>query len=435
MTKKRFTDIASRKRLAYGALTIIVLFILGAHAVLRQFSIGGTKDFHHFYHAARAMWNGSDIYAATNGHYVYPPFLAFILQPLALMPEHIAAIIWIVLSGVFVFAAALISASEAARCWLRTGAQNDPSILWLIAAIATILIADKIHASFILGQTDCLMLLGFACTLSWMQRKPLLAGAIVGATASIKYLSLIFVPYFLIKKNFRAAFASIVAFSFFMALPAMQIGFARAGQYGAVALRGMGRMMGIIEAPKTAKILRVSMDRSISITSSVFRLTRSYGVPDLFAAMFLLCVFIAVMAAIVFMCRRNGVLIFRPARSDRHVANAVTSLEGAVLIFLALAFSPQTTARHMVLLLLINTVAIAVFLVQDAKAWRALLIITTALQVAVLSVSFRAIVAWRAVGGASWCALGLVLAIVWSGSRALSEDRRLHGSELPRISD
>jgi len=435
MTKKRFTNIASRKRLAYGALTIIVLFILGANAVLRQFSIGGTKDFQHFYHAARAMWNGSDIYAATNGHYVYPPFLAFILQPLALMPEHIAAIIWIVLSGVFVFAAALISASEAARCWLRTGAENDPSIPWLIAAIATILIADKIHASFILGQTDGLMLLGFACTLSWMQRKPLLAGAIVGATASIKYLSLIFVPYFLIKKNFRAAFASIVAFSFFMALPAMQIGFARAGQYGAVALRGMGRMMGIIEAPKTAKILRVSMDRSVSITSAVFRLTRSYGVPDLFAAMFLLCVFIAVMAAIVFMCRRNGVLIFRPARSDRHVANAVTSLEGAVLIFLALAFSPQTTARHMVLLLLINTVAIAVFLVQDAKASRALLIIATALQVAVLSVSFRAIVAWRAVGGASWCALGLVLAIVWSGSRALSEDRRLHGSELPRISD
>ena len=194
-------------------------------------------------------------------------------------------------------------------------------------------------------------------------------------------------------------------------------------------------MMGIMEAPKTAKILRVGMDRSVSITSSVFRLTRSYGLPDLLAAMLLVCVFVAVIAAIVFMCRRNGVPIFRPARSDRHVANAVTSLEGAVLIFLALAFSPQTTPRHMVLLLLINTVAIAVFLAQDAKASRALLIIAAALQVAVLSVSFRAIVAWRAVGGASWCALGLVLAIVWSGSRALSEDRRLHGSELPRISD
>src|SRR5260370_18439453 len=98
------------------------------------------------------------------------------------MPEVIAAIIWIVLSGVFVFAATLIAASEAARCWLRTGAQNDPSIPWLIAAIATILIADKIHASFILGQTDCLMLLGFASILSWMHRNPLLALGFVGPT-------------------------------------------------------------------------------------------------------------------------------------------------------------------------------------------------------------------------------------------------------------
>jgi hypothetical protein len=100
-----------------------------------------------------------------------------------------------------------------------------------------------------------------------------------------------------------------------------------------------------------------------------------------------------------------------------------------VLIFLALAFSPQTTARHMVLLLLINTVAIAVFLAQDAKASRALLIIAAALQVAVLSLSFHAIVAWRAVGGASWCALGLILAIGWSGSRALSENCRHRGKE------
>jgi hypothetical protein len=423
MTKTGFANAASRKRFVYGALTIVLLFTLGVHAVFRQFS-STTKDFHYFYRAAEAMWNGGDIYAASDGHYIYPPFLAFVLQPLALMPEHMAAIIWIVLSGVFVFAAALIAASEAARCWLRTGVQNDPSLPWLIAAIATLLIVDKIHASFILGQTDCLMLLGFACTLSWMQRKPLLAGAIVGATASIKYLSLIFVPYFLIKKNFRAAFGSIVAFSFFMALPAMQIGFAQAGRYTAIEFRGLGRMMGIIEAPKTVKILKVGMDRSVSITSGMFRVTRSNGLPDLLAAMLLVCVFVAVIAAIVFMCRRNGVPIFRPARSDRHVANAVTSLEGAVLIFLALAFSPQTTARHMVLLLLINTVAIAVFLTQDAKASRALLIIAAALQVAVLSLSFRAIVAWRAVGGASWCALGLILAIVWAGSRALSDERR-----------
>jgi hypothetical protein len=87
----------------------------------------------------------------------------------------------------------------------------------------------------------------------------------------------------------------------------------------------------------------------------------------------------------------------------------------------------------MVLLLLVNTVAIAVFLVQDAKAPRALLIIAVALQVAGLSVSSRAIAPWRRVGGASWCALGLILAIVWAGTRALSENCRHHGKENDRF--
>src|SRR5947207_15129895 len=119
MTKKRFADIASRKRLAYGAVTIIVLFILGAHAVFRQFS-SGTKDFHHFYRAAVAMWNGIDIYAAANGHYIYTPFLAFILQPLALMPEQIAATTWLVLSGMVNIAAALIGSRPAVGLWFVT---------------------------------------------------------------------------------------------------------------------------------------------------------------------------------------------------------------------------------------------------------------------------------------------------------------------------
>jgi hypothetical protein len=87
----------------------------------------------------------------------------------------------------------------------------------------------------------------------------------------------------------------------------------------------------------------------------------------------------------------------------------------------------------MALLLLINTVAIAVFLVQSEKAPRVLLIIAAALQVAVLSLSFRAIVAWRAVGGASWCALGLILAIVWAGSRAFSENCPHRGKENDRF--
>ena len=60
--------------------------------------------------------------------------------------------------------------------------------------------ADKIHIVFTQGQTDFVMLLGFACVLRWMERRPWLAGLAIGFIANIKYVSLIFVPYFLTRE-------------------------------------------------------------------------------------------------------------------------------------------------------------------------------------------------------------------------------------------
>jgi len=420
MTETKSDNTASRKRLAYGMVMVILLLGLIAHVVRLQVS-NGTGDFTYFYRAARAMRNGEDLYAATNGHYIYPPFLAFAFQPLTLVSEQTAAIIWTALSAVFVFAAALVAAKEVAVRWCRPDVAIDPSIPWAIAAIAMILFTDEIHMMFILGQTDCLMLLAFACALRWMDRKPLLAGIAIGATASIKYLSLIFVPYLLIKKNCRAALASTLAFVFFMALPATELGFTRAAQYTTAEFRGLGRMLGVITATKRVKILRVTMTRSVSITSAIFRLTRSQGLPDWLAGLLLLLVFAAIMTAIISLCRHHDVLLFRETKSDQPRANAVASLEWAVLIFLATTFSPQTTARHMVLLLLVSTVAVALLFAQKAKGARALLITVMALMVAGLSLPPIPIDSWRAISGPSWCAIALILAIMFVGSRTISE--------------
>ncbi len=133
-------------------------------------------------------------------------------------------------------------------------------------------------------------------------------------------------------------------------------------------------------------------------------------------------VFIVVIAVVVFICHRRGASIFRPERGGQHVAGkTVTSLEWAVLVFLAMTFSPQTTMRRMVLLLLIYTVAIGVFLAQNAKGSRTLLIIAVALTVAGLSFPQHRIEIWRIIGGPSWCAVALILTVVWAGSRAIFE--------------
>ena len=107
------------------------------------------------------------------------------------------------------------------------------------------LTVDKIRATFVLGQIDCFMLLGFALILRWNDRWPLGAGLAAGIAGNFKYMTLIFVPYFLIKRNYRAAAAAVLSFVFFLILPAVAVGLRTALGYASVALSGVGKLVGL----------------------------------------------------------------------------------------------------------------------------------------------------------------------------------------------
>jgi hypothetical protein len=410
-----------------GVLIITVLSVCGAHAV-RQFWAGEPGDFAYFYRAASAMWKGEDIYLAAQGRYIYPPFLAFIFQPLTLLSERTAATVWTTINAALIFIATLIASKEAAARWPRFANEGDVSLPWIIATAVTCLMVDKIRGTFALGQTDCLMLLGFACVLRWMERKPLLAGLAVGASANVKYLTLICVPYFLVKRNFKAAFAAILAFLCFLLLPGIEIGYEKLEYYLENSVGGLRRL--IVTAPAPIHVFHVTWGRSVSITSSVFRFTRSAALPDPVAVILVLLLFGGIMTAIVWIGRRHGVSLFRP-RQRKIEPDPVTHIEWAVAIFLAVAFSPQSTVRHMILLLLIYTVVIAIFLNETATTSRILLGGALALVVAALSLPFSIIGLahqrgnWQAIGGASWCALILILVTVWTGTRAITTKNKM----------
>jgi|tagenome__1003787_1003787.scaffolds.fasta_scaffold20945964_3 hypothetical protein len=405
----------------YGLLIITVLLVCGAHAV-RQFWNGDSGDFGYFYRAASAMSKGEDIYLATQGHYIYPPFLAFIFQPLTLLSERTAATIWTAINAALIFIAILIASRQAAARWPRLADEADVSLPWIIAAAVTCLMVDKIRGTLALGQTDCLMLLGFACVLRWMERRPMLAGLAVGASANVKYLTLICVPYFLVKRNYKAAFAAILAFLCFLLLPGIEVGYEKLVYYLASSVGGLTRL--IATTPAAIHVFNVTWDRSISLTSSVFRLTQSAALPHAAAVILLLLLFSGIMAAIVSIGRSHGVSLFR-RRQPKTETDPVTHIEWAVVVFFALAFSPQSTARHMVLVLLIYTVAMAIFIKETATISRILLGGALALVVAGLSLPFSTIglahqrTDWRAIGGPSWCVLILVLVIVWTGTHVI----------------
>jgi hypothetical protein len=273
----------SRKRFSAALFVILVVFIAsGLPTFLRTWS--GRKipdDFLVVYSAARAMSNQVDIYSGTAGMYIYSPFLAFIFQPLAMLPERAAAIVWLLLSASIIFAASLIAARKMTESWRLWQKETDPSIPWLISAAALLFSFAKIRSDFILGQTDCLIIAGLVGVLWWMDRHPALAGIAAGATANVKYLALIFVPYFLIKRNYRAAIASIVSFLFFFTLPALEVGLRSIKTYAIDALAVLSRVAGereLISLTATGRsdkpiVNSITWDHSVSLTSSILRMT------------------------------------------------------------------------------------------------------------------------------------------------------------------
>ena len=382
------------------------------------------------------MSNQMDIYTGTGGMYIYSPFLAFIFQPLAVLPERAAANVWLVLSATIIVAGSIIAARKVSESWRLSPKKNDSSVSWVISATALLLSCAKIRSDFYLGQTDCLIIIGLAGVLWWMDRQPLLAGLAAGATANVKYLALIFVPYFLIKRNYRAAIAAIVSFLFFFALPVVEVGLRSIKIYAinatAVLTKVVGgtELMNLAAAGRSQKpvVNSAAWSNSVSLTSSVVRFTRSHEISDFIAVTLIVVLFAAVITSIVLIGRQSGVDLLKPttARTTSKHGDAA-SIEWAALIVLALVFSPQTTSRHMIMLILVYTVGMGIFFAQRRTSLRILLIVLMVATALALSLPFREtgfhpwLITLKSMGVASWCALLLILLMAWVGNRAISE--------------
>src|SRR5713101_5487623 len=376
----RFTSLA--------AIFVIALVLITGAAPTLVGVLSGKKsldDFHVVYSGARAMLDHAEIDAATNRMYIYSPFIAFVFQPLALLPERGSAIAWLILTAIIILAATIIASRKIAATWHLLPPDADRSIPWLVSAGALLLSFEKIRSDFILGQIDCLILLGLTLIFCWMDGRPRFAAIAVGATANFKYLALIFVPYFLIKRNYRAAIASIGWFAFFFTLPALEVGSRLLGHYAMNAV----------------------------------------------AAIVVALLFTAIVAGLVWIGRYYDVDLLRYGAAKHKGARAQTnSIEWAALIVLALSFGPQTTARHLIMLMLVCVVGITLVLVEQRRSPRILLIASMIATATALSLPFRqtgihpALIALKSAGIASWCAVLLIFSIAVIGCRKIFESVR-----------
>lgn len=395
------------------------------HDPAREVEIVG--DYYHFWTAARAMSRGEDIFEMSDGrNYIYPPLTAFLFQPLGALEQKPGAYLWLGAIVLMMGGAILLWSRELLR---RLLPGHDDLAPWVISTIASFLMFDKIHQQFRLLQTDGVMLLCMAVSLRLIDRRPILAGVILGFAGNIKYLSLIPLPYLIARARWRASAAVVASFVFFLFLPALSSGWSGNLADLAVAFRGLVEAFGIdVGEAARATSHPITWDRSVSITSTMFRVVGEEGSRAVGAALTAMCAAACLGVGFVLYRRRGMALFLRP---DVHAETngpraGLVGIEWVGLVIASLVFGPQTTSRHMVQLVPLIILGLALLLVPRFRRdfWMigaGIVLVSLALVLPPGQANEGAVRIWRAVGGASWCALILLFAAVDRGLKVLAE--------------
>ena len=87
--------IKNRWNFLWIVLAVSLILVEIIHNIYRLFFTNRLNDFYNSYVAARALILGTPLYESGTGLYIYPPFYAFILTPLAHLSEKFAHLIWL----------------------------------------------------------------------------------------------------------------------------------------------------------------------------------------------------------------------------------------------------------------------------------------------------------------------------------------------------
>ncbi len=346
-----------------------LLLIAAGIAVLAWLMSRGFKhtenrfaDFYDFYWAADAARRGTDMYASGDGGYVYPPLLAVILIPLSLLDPHLAMRVWIVASAVLLVWCLWRSVKLATD---SVGVKDSSLGTGALSAIVLLILFDSFRGEFEWANCNIPMMAAIVLGMAWLRTKPVLGGAALALACAIKYIPLAFLPYLLVRRQWKAAGGMTAGLLACALLPSLWLGWNRNLEYLSIAMRGMGVMSGASSAPTAssgskpaASVIPIDAEYSLSITSGIARVLgsdRSFASLALWTGGALV---IAVGVAWA-MYRARGIGFFtlrdRTSKDARRGASlsSMPSLwlsECCAVLAAALAFAPQTQERHFNLL-------------------------------------------------------------------------------------
>jgi hypothetical protein len=256
----------------------------------------------------------------------------------------------------------------------------------------------------------------------------LLSGLALGFGANIKYVTLIALPYLLIRKRFKAALSTVAGSLLWALLPALAMGWNRNIEFLRKAIDGLVNLSAQNSAVAgAAKVFGPEFGYSIPAFAARYFGNGGHTV----ASMAVVCVVALLFSLTAWGLYRSAKIPMLLGRGGRRETQGITpgvvALEWAGLIVIVLAFSPQTSSPRLSMLLFPCLLAVSVLLMPRGQISGLPLILGLLIMFAGLVLPIKgvgldpAIPIWRNFSGPTWCILPMYLTLLWVGLRRLKD--------------
>lgn len=179
-----------------------------------------TGDFKIFLLASEALSNGENIYERSyidGFKYFYSPLFAILLTPLTYIPFEVSATLWNLFSF-FLLARVFLLISK-----LYIPVQYKLPKIYLLTFLVSLF---PIYANFHMTQMSVFMLYAIFETIYLSSKKHhIVAALLLSFAINIKILPIVFIPYFIYRKEFKLTIYIAVFYLLYLIAPALIIGF------------------------------------------------------------------------------------------------------------------------------------------------------------------------------------------------------------------
>ena len=212
----------------HKVLILLILFLFTGFLGRYEYKMPKRNfaDFNVYYYTAQKLIEKGNIYddAAYRkdkvANFKYPPVIAFLFYPLGFLEQNAAAITWFTINFILIIAFFFWSSR---LIFDQKLSSRHKSWIYFLASLFTLRFFAH---NFDEGQVNFLMMSMLTLSLFYLGRKKhFLSGLSLGFSVLVKYMSFIFVPYFLFKKRFKVFFYFLVAIIIFTVLPGLFLGF------------------------------------------------------------------------------------------------------------------------------------------------------------------------------------------------------------------